>query len=82
MEGVYWKLFLRVRSRRAERQFPWADAGWHQYVIGSQRGCADNEGKRKGRKGEVVDDGDKGSVSTQGRREQMKEERGDVSEGH
>lgn len=47
-------------------------------MTGGQRKCADNEGKRKG---EVVKNGDKGSVSAQRRREQMKEWSGDVSKG-
>lgn len=51
----------------------WTGAG------SSDLGLAGNEGRRKG---EVVENGHKGSVSTQGRREQVKERRGDVGEGH
>lgn len=72
-----WKMFTGSSSygpgatgQKGTSLGNWTDAGWHQYVIGGQRGCADNEGKRRG---EVIENGDKGSVSAQGRREQMKE---------
>lgn len=65
MEHVNKELFLRARSPRPERQFPWqlgqmqADTG---VQLEAKRDCADNEGKRKG---EIVENGDEGCASAQ-----------------
>lgn len=80
MEDVYWELFLRAGSRTAEKQFPWQPDRCKLAPVCDwvPEGCADNEG---GWKGEVVENGDKGSVSAQVRREQMREWRGVAGEG-